>query len=227
MTQHLVNPEFESLLHNNFDTENVSIFLYSVIRSCRPTKLLEIGAGYSTIFLAKALDDIKKQIKTEKEDDTFNFNYWKNYNPYIEVIENGSEDLDSGNSYKKLLTCLNEQNLLEYINFKHIDIFDYIELNETNINLEYDFVWIDFGTGGDNKRLFDFFFTKLSPGGYIIFHSTLTNLIGKYFISQMKLELKVRNDIEMISFWEPHKFTQNSFTVFRKVTEEPLFTETA
>lgn len=68
---HLINEEFENLIGNQYLTENISILLYSLVRTTRPLKLLEFGMGYSTICIAKALSDIQKEEYNPKRS-----NYW-------------------------------------------------------------------------------------------------------------------------------------------------------
>jgi hypothetical protein len=91
-------------------------------------------------------------------------------------------------------------------------------------NIEYDFIWLDFGSGQKYMEVFNAFFDKLSLGGILIIHSTLSNLLGRLFVTELKLEQKNRNDFELISFFEPHKVVQNSFTVIRKVDNTPIYT---
>ena len=57
--------------------------------------------------------------------------------------------------------------------------------------------------------------------GYLIFHSTLSNVHGLAFLNQIKLDIlsgKMPN-FEIMSFFEPHKNRQNSFTILRKKGE--------
>ena len=52
------NEDLKNALDENFSnivTENVGPFIYSTIKTIRPKKILEIGAGYTTPFLVEAL----------------------------------------------------------------------------------------------------------------------------------------------------------------------------
>ena len=47
------NQDLKDALDENFSnivTENVGPFIYSTIKTIRPKKILEIGAGYTSIF---------------------------------------------------------------------------------------------------------------------------------------------------------------------------------
>ena len=52
----------------------------------------------------------------------------------------------------------------------------------------------------------------------MIFHSTLSNIYGLAFLNQLKLDILSGKlpDLELMSFFEPHKHRQNSCTVLRK-----------
>ena len=56
-------------------------------------------------------------------------------------------------------------------------------------------------------------------GGYIIFHSTLSNVHGLAFLTQLKLKLNsgMLPNFELISLLEPQKKRQNSCTILRKI----------
>ena len=225
--QEFVNENFQSLIENNFLTENVSIFLYSLVKCCRPKKLLEIGCGYSTLFLCKALEDIKKEINLDLKynifDEKINPEFWKNsYEPYLEVIENGEIDY-LNHDYNHVLKIINQQSLNKYIKFNFCDANEFIK-NSKFTESNYDLIWVDYGSSEHYINFFESFFESLTPGGIIVFHSTLSNFPGRLFVAEMKLRQKNSNDFELISFFEPHKVIQNSFTVIRKVDNTPIYT---
>ena len=52
------NEDLKNALDENFSnivTENVGPFIYSTIKTIRPKKIRDIGAGYTCIFFAQAL----------------------------------------------------------------------------------------------------------------------------------------------------------------------------
>ena len=60
----IFNKDLKQAIDENFsniDTENVGPFVYSIIKTIRPKKILEIGAGYTSIFFAKALQEINEE----------------------------------------------------------------------------------------------------------------------------------------------------------------------
>ena len=86
--------------------------------------------------------------------------------------------------------------------------------------MEFDLIWCDLG--GLEHYLFyqDLLLPMISNnGGYIIFHSTLSNVHGLAFLSQLKLKLNngMLPNFELISLFEPQKKRQNSCTILRKM----------
>ncbi len=221
----LLNGDFLDIHPNIFGTENVSLVMYSLIRSIRPKKLIEVGAGYTTFFILKSLIDIKqeieKEIKNKNITEYFEGEFhdyvreWVDYSPNLTVVEDFSHD----DTPKNLKSKLVENGLSDYCTFIQSDLFEYIDkLKEQN----YDFVWLDYGDGPTFFEVFKFFFENLNENGIIVFHSTESNLWGRYFTSQVKLLQKSRDDIEMVTVLEPHKHFQNSFSIFRKTANNPI-----
>tara|TARA_R110000796_G_C14415064_1_gene419232 strand:+ start:120 stop:779 length:660 start_codon:yes stop_codon:yes gene_type:complete len=213
----LLNKDFLNIHPNTFGTENVSLFLYSLIKTQRPSKLLEIGGGYSTFFIVQAIKDILNEIKTIKYTLEINSEFWESkYNPSLDLIENEVENNTS------LTIIYNNLKKFKLDTFVNILKQDYTEI--TN-NKHYDFIWLDVGSGKNLPYLFQKFFNILTEGGILIIHSTLTNLYGKLFITELKLEISKGRypNIELISFLEPHKQSQNSFTVIKKTSNNPIY----
>ena len=222
----LLNTDFLKEYPNIFGTENVSLIMYSLIKSIRPKKLIEVGAGYTSFFILESLKDIKKEIDleiknkniTEYFEGTFQeyINQWGDYSPSFNIVEDFSHDDTPKNLEQILLQRDNDK----YCNFIRTDLFDYIDKYKAQ---RYDFVWLDYGDGPTFMEVFNFFFQNLNENGIIVFHSTESNLWGRYFTSQVKLLQQTRNDIEMITVLEPHKHFQNSFSIFRKTSNNPIY----
>lgn len=222
----LFNIDFLKEYPNIFGTENVSLVMYSLIKSLRPKQLIEVGAGYTSFFILESLKDIKKEIDleirsknvTEYFDGTFQeyVNEWANYSPNFNIVEDFSHE-DTPQNLESLLL---DKDVSRYCNFLRSDLFDYIDKYPDQ---KYDFVWLDYGEGPTFFEVFQFFFQNLNENGIIVFHSTESNLWGRYFTSQVKLLQKTRSDIEMITVLEPHKHFQNSFSIFRKTANNPIY----
>ena len=67
------NQDLKNTLDENFSnivTENVGPFIYSTIKTIRPKKILEIGAGYTSIFFGHALKEIEEDSELEEPEGT-------------------------------------------------------------------------------------------------------------------------------------------------------------
>lgn len=207
----LFNKDFLNIHPNDWGTENVSIFLYSLIKTQRPSNLLEIGAGYSTFFIAQAIKDILEEIQTTESTLKINNKFWETqYIPSLDVIEN---DFEKNTSLIDIKNNLTKLKLNKFVNIIKQDFFE-IENNKL-----YDFIWLDAGNGENISNFFQKSFNILTEGGILIIHSTLTNLWGRLFLTELKLAMHkgIYPDFELITFLEPHKIAQNSFTVIKKL----------
>jgi len=50
-------------------------------------------------------------------------------------------------------------------------------------------------------------------------HSTLTNAMHRLWLAELKLKYSNDNSVEIMSFLEPNKIMQNSFTLIKKNIE--------
>jgi predicted O-methyltransferase YrrM len=219
----LINTRYTELLSKNFLTEEVSVFLYSMIRCCRPQNILEIGAGYSTLFLAKAIDDIKKEDYSKQPNEFFINNkdnaFMENrYTPKFTVVDTFNQDY----AVDDVPEILKRENLNTLVDFVTDEGLEFLKTISTQHN-KYDFIWLDFGSGAEYAYLFDCAYKQLPPGGIIIIHSTAGNVFGRLFLAEIKLKNKLSDEFEMITFVEPHKKIQNSFTVFKKNANYPIY----
>ena len=207
----LINKEFCNLLRNHYLTENVSLFLYSLIRCTRPQSIIEVGAGYSTLFISEAIEDIRREDVKDYPDDIWTRErdqfIGEGYKPLLTVVENGEEE----NHLNPFST--GDIPLYENINFVQDDIDNYLTSSQEN----YDLVWMDFGGGLEFMYYFRKFLDKLNGGGCIIVQSTIGSVAGRLFSTELKLLAHDNSELEIMSFVEPHKQLQNSFTVIKRM----------
>ncbi|MDC0058151.1 class I SAM-dependent methyltransferase [Pelagibacteraceae bacterium] len=230
------NKELKDALDENFSnivTENVGPFIYSTIKTIRPKKILEIGAGYTSIFFAKALkeieeeDDFDKKLIREQENNPkwerryklYNKNYQFSSNSKLIIVDNFSKE--QHDTARPVDNAIKKLELYKYINFVKADGMDLQKINEMVSNhLPLDFVFLDFGAGAALPILFKFYFEKINNhGGYIMVHSTLTNAMHRLWLAELKLKYNNDSSVEIMSFLEPNKIMQNSFTLIKKNIE--------
>ena len=213
-----INKDFTNLISKVYLTENASLILYSLIRSCRPHKILEIGVGYSTLFIAKAISDIQEETyeylnNTQLTPNAFDY-MGTNYNPQFYSIDNYA----APEAVTNVIDVLTKEGLNNKIQFLNIDLWDFIKINDE----KHDLIWLDVGNGEEYMELFDTFYDRLESGGLLIMHNTTASLWGNLFLSEIKNK-KNNNNFEMINIIEPHKNTQSSMTVFRKINNNNIY----
>jgi len=230
------NEELKNALDENFSnivTENVGPFIYSTIKTIRPKKILEIGAGYTSIFFAKALKEIEEEdsfdlqlLKDQKSDPKWerrqrllNKNYQFGSDSKLIIVDNFSKK--KHDTARPVDNAIKKLHLNKYIDFVEADGMDLQKINEMiSNNLPLDFVFLDFGAGAALPILFKFYFEKINSfGGYIMVHSTLTNAMHRLWLAELKIKYSNDSSVEIMSFLEPNKIMQNSFTLIKKNIE--------
>ena len=230
------NQDLKDALDENFSnivTENVGPFIYSTIKTIRPKKILEIGAGYTSIFFGHALKEIEEEdsfdvkLLNEQQADPnwerrqrlLNKNYQFKSDSKLIIVDNFSKE--KHDTARPVDNAINKLNINKYIDFVEADGMNLQKINELIAkSLPLDFVFLDFGAGAALPILFKFYFERInSQGGYIMVHSTLTNAMHRLWLAELKLKYINDSNVEIMSFLEPNKIMQNSFTLIKKNME--------
>jgi predicted O-methyltransferase YrrM len=233
--------------------ELASPLLYSLIRFSRPQSVLEIGAGYSSAFMLKALADNVEDFARESEimkgrpraDKQERLEWVKNkvlhgrhplplampehydapYRPTLSVIDNMSHSSGTAGQVLKIAEQLKLNQLLRFLEG------DFRGMSKTFPKelLPLDFVWFDCGAYNEYRDFVEEYWNLINPnGGLLILHSTLTNFQIRSIVSDLKLRQATDdfNKFEMCSLLEPHKWRQNSMTLIRMLPKggDPIYT---
>ena len=217
--------EIEPLISKSMGTEHMSPFLYNFIKFVRPHRCLEIGGGLTTVYILSALKELYELEKEEMSNKETNFDlglknadYYNLKNPdfILHCFDLLNHPKTSANKILEVAKKLELEKYLKFYNEDYKNLINVIPKEE----LEFDLIWCDLG-GLENYLVYqDLLLPMISNrGGYIIFHSTLSNIHGFAFLSQLKLKLSngMLPNFELISLFEPHKKMQNSCTILRKV----------
>lgn len=221
--------------------ENMGPLLYSLVRFVKPVCCLEIGAGYTSAFLLQALDDNAAEARAWSE--------WEPKGPHsrdtwvaptaptapvdwtLHCVDNLAHEGTTANQLLEVARQLGLEGRLQL----HLD--DASCWLEESIVSEpsFDFVWLDglldFAkpVRGDISRGIDAFLTKLwpriSPGGFILLHSTLTNKAVRSWLQGVQ-DAEWGPPGAVLSLLEPYKRFQNSVTILQRRPpdySEPLF----
>jgi len=219
-------------------TEHMAPLLYSLVKFIRPHRCLEIGGGLTTIYILAALKEIDELETLEKKGIESNYDTRLKNNEYYnleksEFILHSFDNLvHSQNSANKIIEITKKLGLEKYLKFYNDD-YRNLSSRISKKEQEFDIIWCDLG-GLENYLNYQ---NNLIPmltektDSYIIFHSTLSNIHGLAFLSQLKLKMKdgYLPGFEIVSFFEAHKIKQNSCTILRKARglSNKIYTEKA
>jgi Methyltransferase domain len=221
--------QIASKMEGGFGTENVGPLLYALIKISRPKSVLEIGAGYSTLFILKALRDNLQKDYMEREEADFPYGsteyYDTPYNPMLISLDDFSHPKSVAKPISQFALFLE---LDKFITFKDADFRGFSKKIEPHI-LPFDFVWFDCGGLREYEDFIDEYWEIINPnGGIILLHSTQTNLDLQLFIQTIKLRQATSEflDFELLSLLEPNKKIQNSVTMIRMTSKvkNPIYT---
>ena len=145
--------------------ENMGPMLYQIVRFTKARKILEVGAGFTTIFLLQALNDnmrevdrVQRRLRERSEWPRLNWiveDYVnRNFNfGVLRSIDNLDHDKTTAHLTQEVAERLGLSDHLELVNE---DAFEYGErlAAEGEEDGELDLLWVDFGDGDHLERFF-------------------------------------------------------------------------
>lgn len=220
----------EPLYNESMGTENVSYLLYSLIKMLRPMHVLEVGAGYTSVFLAQALREnylevgrLVERKSIEKGDDiVVDKNKEIRTDPGKLTIIDSLQDPNS--TAAKVESALVSLDLSEFVTFEKQDI-----AVPPSSDTEYDFIWYDCGGPNQYIDFFNNYWPRLSKSGCLVFHMAYwpypvfqressdlyVSPFTQEFINKSNM-LGEECDFEIVNISEPLKIWQNSITIIKK-----------
>jgi predicted O-methyltransferase YrrM len=222
-------------------TEHAAPLLFHLIRFCRPQRVLEVGMGYTTPFLAEALADNEREIHSERsaliaKTRTYlggdvtpvgsrdwqlappSFAVPGFYNqphaPHLVAIDDLSDRDSSSSRTENVLADLDLTGLTTIINAPLDRARRVVPAHLT----PFDFVWVDAWVALD---FIESWWPLVSgDGGIVVLHYLLTYPEGRAILDYLKsIQETSSSELELLSLREPHKTEQNSVTVLRKTSE--------
>jgi predicted O-methyltransferase YrrM len=159
--------------------------LYSLIRFTKRRRIVEVGAGYTTLWILQALKDNDIEMQRIKELDnegrlkmldypfgTPALNDWDLSTPSsLLCIDNCDHQRETASSAVRVAETLG---LDSYIEFLRGDAFDALETHFSEEE-SIDLLWCDFGVGSRMAEYASNVWKFIKPGGFLVCHSTLTN----------------------------------------------------
>jgi len=208
----LLNKDFLNKHSNDFWTENVAMTLYALIKTQRPKNIIECGFGYTTNFIGEAIKDI------EEEEPSYSPNF-----TIVDMFANQTAHVHrEDDAMSNIIKDLEEKDLNNGFEVIKKDMMEYVSSDDFR-QKTYDFIWADFGNGEEYLEFFFKALQQLEEGGVLIMHNTVCSALGRIFILEAELIVRQNLGLEMINFVESHKPQQNSYTIFRKKFNAPLY----
>ena len=251
-TSQMYSPLFlhhvQPLYNPHMGVENLGHLLYSLVRFTKARKVVEVGAGYTTLFLLQALkdneDEMKRVVDLENEGRLRLLDYpfgiaeklseWST-TPASSLlcIDNCEHQKETASSAVGVAKTLG---LDSYLEFLRGDAFDALDTHFSQTETEsVDMLWCDFGIGARMKEYAGNVWKYIKPGGFLCCHSTLTNRRTREWLENIRKNGREdetgipQGDYVEVSLLEPHKRYQNSITILQKRErfEEPIYSEYA
>jgi hypothetical protein len=244
------HPEFLShvisLYNPHMGVENVGPFLYNFIRVTKKRQIVEIGAGYSTLWILQALrdnDEELRQIQSLQETGRCKLldiewsiesivDDLRKKPVLLLCVDNCEHQKETASGASSVAKALN---LDSYFEFVKGDAFD-LDLGVETV----DVLWADFGVGAKCREFMLSAWSCIRPGGFLLCHSTLTNANTRQWLEGIRTrqpkEVTGIDPAEYVelSLLEPHKRYQNSVSIIQKrksrsgeVFQEPIYSQYA
>jgi len=219
-------------------TETVAPLLSSLVQLTRPRRVLEVGMGYTTPFLAAALAEVEEQVrqeqaalaeKTKRHLETADgldtewvyadpalrapgF-YLEPYAPQFVAVDDLSIPDSSAGHVLDVLGSLGLADRVQVINADIRQCRDRLPAGFAPIDL----AWVD---AWECLYFFDHFWDLVNPdGGLLVMHYLMTYPEGEAILDYLaKIRQRRPGEIEVLNLLEPHKMMQNSLTVLRRTS---------
>lgn len=230
----------EPLRVPSMGTEHVALLLYSLVSMLRPRSVLEIGAGYTTLFLARALADAKSEAdrdrnRTQAESagdqrlQILSDEALRDYQPCLYVIDDLSYPDTSSSTVENAFDRLGVADIARFITANFRGASRLLPASAVPV----DFVWFDCGAATDAGVTFlnEYWPLVNENGGVIAFHSLHVALKGvppersgfripSPLLNELRkrqVDAGRRRQFELVSLVEPHKILQGDVTILTKV----------
>ncbi|MDN3292800.1 class I SAM-dependent methyltransferase [Streptomyces ficellus] len=228
----------ERLRMPGMGTEVVAPLLSSLIHLVRPHRVLEIGMGHTTPFLARALSEAEELAAAEAEglarktvpyledgreldEDWIQAepallvpsHYREPYRPRLVAIDDFS---DAGSSAPQVTRALADLGLADRVTVVNADLRSAVERLPDAFR-PIDFAWVD---AWDCLYFFENCWELINPdGGIVVMHYLMTYPEGEAILQYIAESQRLRpGEFEVLSLLESHKLRQNSMTVLRRTS---------
>jgi predicted O-methyltransferase YrrM len=224
------------LLVPEMGTAAVAPLLAGLVQFARPRRVLEVGMGYTTPFLAAAVASVERQVRaeapalaaksapfldsgTDLDDGWLNAApslaepgfYLEPYRPTFVAVDDLSIVESSAPQVREVLRQLGLDEVVTVVNADLRSCADRLPEGFVDIDL----AWID---AWECLYFFDHFWELINPdGGLVAMHYLLTYPEGEAILRYLRrFQADHPGEMELVNILEPHKRTQNSITLLRR-----------
>lgn len=219
-------------------TDAVAPLLHALLKLVRPQRVLEVGMGYTTPFLARALTEIAEETQAQGPalatktrpyldsgtplDDEWMYGepallapefYSAGYQPRLVAVDDLSIPESSSPRVWEVLLDLGLDELVTVVNADLRECAEHFPEDFTPI----DFAWVD---AWECLYFFDNFWDMINPdGGLVAMHYLMTYPEGEAFLRYVSAQrANCPSEFEIVNLLEPHKLSQNSLTILRRTS---------
>ena len=239
--------QLTSLYNPHMGVENAGPLLYALVRFAKLRTVVEIGAGYTSLWLLQALKDNDDEMeRVARLQDTGKcrlldtdwtisefVDYYRSRQSSLLCIDNCAHQKETATGAAAVAKNLG---LSEYFQFIQGDAYD-MQFDTESIDL----LWCDFGVGARMREFARSAWKSVRPGGFLVCHSTLTNQGTRDWLEDVRAQ-KVEEctgippgEFSELSLLEPQKRYQNSVTILQRrrsgqsgtIFEEPIYSQYA
>jgi predicted O-methyltransferase YrrM len=205
-------------------TETVAPLLYWLVRMVRPQRVLEVGMGYTTPWLARALADNAEAWRQERDlldspagEQRFPKSHATYFEqPYAPKLVCIDRMLDTSSSAPQAWQVLEDLGLTGVCEVIEGDLKGSSPRVEEALGL-VDFAWID---TWDTLAFVREYWRHIDPsGGILAVHYLMTYPEGRAVQHYLRSLAGPDGGLETLNLLEPHKNAQNSLTLLRRIRD--------
>ena len=224
--------------------ENAAVVLYSLVRFLKPRRVLEVGAGYTSLWILRALADNDAELERirslQRRGEAQLLNWPWTVQDVVDdydavaarlvCVDDCAHQSEAASSIPAIAKTLHMD---AYFDFAKGDAWHMDDLYNTEA---FDMFWLDFGVGTRVSDFVEKIWPAIKPGGYLVCHSTVTNEHTRVWLDALRARAPKAvtgidpDHVTHVSFLEPHKRFQNALSVLQKRPPgfaEPLYSVSA
>ena len=191
-----------ALYNPHMGVEHMGSLLYQWIRFTKVRRIVEIGAGYTTVWILQALADNDAELQRIRELERSNACRLLDYEWTVAPTASDEQTparllcIDNCLHQKETATGaaavaqalgLHDSTSSSYLEFCKGDAFDLLHVLEPN---SVDLLWCDFGVGSRMAFFVSQTWHCLRPGGYLLCHSSVTNTNTRSWLEAIRRQAK-------------------------------------